>query len=233
MCIRDRTQSTWDGKVLKPQQKVKRGRSPARSVHQRKMSLNQVVLILGLVSLVLGNLFPNYDRCDPQWVKLIQSGELYDCANPAAKNPVIKDASTFIAIANIATKQGLTVNGKTATPKVIAEFIAEGQKQGRWKSVNDVFIALGLDVKGIMKDHKAIREHLKAGGDVVVTITRTNQAVAIFSLGGGIINAVDSRGKRFAFEYNVIDVQVLMVKVLKHQLQNDTFGLFCLRMANE
>eukprot|EP01016_Furgasonia_blochmanni_P020182 TRINITY_DN2250_c0_g1_i1.p1 TRINITY_DN2250_c0_g1~~TRINITY_DN2250_c0_g1_i1.p1 ORF type:complete len:179 (-),score=54.74 TRINITY_DN2250_c0_g1_i1:303-839(-) len=61
-----------------------------------------------------------YDRCDPKWVKVLQEGQLYDCADPASTfNPHIQRASTYTLIATAFANWNVKIEGKTATPDLV------------------------------------------------------------------------------------------------------------------
>eukprot|EP01016_Furgasonia_blochmanni_P037500 TRINITY_DN4428_c0_g1_i1.p2 TRINITY_DN4428_c0_g1~~TRINITY_DN4428_c0_g1_i1.p2 ORF type:complete len:200 (+),score=53.37 TRINITY_DN4428_c0_g1_i1:66-665(+) len=199
MCIRDRvsTQSTWgQSKTLKTQ-----------------MASYFVILALCLTAVAhASNPYPKYDRCDPDWVKIIQKGQYYDCANPDAANPYKGLAATSVAIANILEKYGITVKGTVGSPAVIGKFIAEGQEQGRWDTIGDVFHALGLDVSAGRVN--GLKKELEQGHDA---IAQAVDQYLILNVEGDTLQCLDSRGKTISVALTTVKDEILFVKRKSNQ----------------
>eukprot|EP01016_Furgasonia_blochmanni_P056597 TRINITY_DN967_c0_g5_i1.p5 TRINITY_DN967_c0_g5~~TRINITY_DN967_c0_g5_i1.p5 ORF type:complete len:115 (+),score=20.07 TRINITY_DN967_c0_g5_i1:108-452(+) len=79
-----------------------------------------LILLLALCALSLAD-NNYYDRCHPAWVKIIQKGQLYDCAEPNAANPALEIASVVTAMGNVLNSYGIRINRKEPNPLVVFE----------------------------------------------------------------------------------------------------------------
>eukprot|EP01016_Furgasonia_blochmanni_P056599 TRINITY_DN967_c0_g6_i1.p1 TRINITY_DN967_c0_g6~~TRINITY_DN967_c0_g6_i1.p1 ORF type:complete len:215 (+),score=29.06 TRINITY_DN967_c0_g6_i1:108-752(+) len=79
-----------------------------------------LIFLLALCALTLAD-HNYYDRCNPAWVKIIQRGQLYDCAEPYSANPALQVASGVTAIGNLLNSYGIRINGREPTPIVVFE----------------------------------------------------------------------------------------------------------------
>jgi hypothetical protein len=152
-----------------------------------------------------------FDRCNPEWVRLIQRDELYDCADPTSDNRVINDASTFVAVTNIIAKLGLKVEGQEPNPKIFARYIQKGQASGRWESINDVYRSIGLNVRGEQKELEQLRGYLAQGLDIVAILNQSDEAVLVKELKGDEeVSVINSRGKTVNVHYHELDLPLLL-----------------------
>ena len=60
---------------------------------------------------MLSSEYPRYDRCNPEWVSLIQ-GERLDCSNPSIINTNLKGTSFFLQACNIASSFNVKIDGR-------------------------------------------------------------------------------------------------------------------------
>ena len=177
-------------------------------------SLKLAVVLLAFTCAFSSHLFPRYDRCNPKWVLLIHRGELYDCASPKTPNPIIKDASTFIQISNIAYNLGIKLKNQDPNPTQIIEVIQEGQAQGRWDTPDDIFKAIGLQVTAVKKNLDVLKKNFSRGANLLVTVAETKEAVAVTDIDDQEFWGVDSRGGSVLVGFNAIDSEVLIFNKL-------------------
>eukprot|EP01016_Furgasonia_blochmanni_P054717 TRINITY_DN904_c0_g1_i1.p1 TRINITY_DN904_c0_g1~~TRINITY_DN904_c0_g1_i1.p1 ORF type:complete len:192 (+),score=59.20 TRINITY_DN904_c0_g1_i1:131-706(+) len=111
-----------------------------------------------------------YDRCDPKWVKVLQEGQLYDCADPASTNPHLQRASTYTLIATAFVNWDLTVKGKVATPDVIHQHFSQ-----KWPDSKAAWAALKVK-HGNLQNPTAeqINNHVRKG-HIVQGIRKANK----------------------------------------------------------
>eukprot|EP01016_Furgasonia_blochmanni_P026427 TRINITY_DN2806_c0_g1_i2.p1 TRINITY_DN2806_c0_g1~~TRINITY_DN2806_c0_g1_i2.p1 ORF type:complete len:236 (+),score=74.65 TRINITY_DN2806_c0_g1_i2:99-710(+) len=180
MCIRDRvsTQSTW-GQQLK--QKHKKMRS---------------VILLALCITVLSTTY--YDRCNPEWVKIIQDGQLFDCASPGQRNPILEAASGATAIGNMLNAYPIKINGQNPTPAVVYKYLEKGF--GKIDELRKLFQALGLTFEIVKGDHlqKKVDEILIHGiwyKQYIIVSKKTGEFGFFYGGDNGTRYFVNSRGQ--------------------------------------
>eukprot|EP01016_Furgasonia_blochmanni_P024579 TRINITY_DN264_c0_g2_i6.p1 TRINITY_DN264_c0_g2~~TRINITY_DN264_c0_g2_i6.p1 ORF type:complete len:229 (+),score=69.36 TRINITY_DN264_c0_g2_i6:64-687(+) len=199
MCIRDRYQRRVHGD---------------KQFEIPKITMLKCITILALAVSAFSVNWKIFDRCNAEWVYLIQSGQLYDCAEQGAPSENLKVAGSVTTFSNVLATFGKTIDGQPATPKTLFLFLRSFKG-----SIQDIFRKFDLEGE-ILKNQKAInfevlKKRVEDGYAVHVSSIDSFDNYLVQRDVGEAFETINSRGQVSVIRYAQITDAVTIKNLAK------------------